>query len=104
MANDTTYFNYNVGGGIVFDEPEIDNITSETIELKAGEAYYLVPPTLSISENDEYGFIGISEDDDSNTATYYTPTIISSTDGYELDQYYFTGSRKVFINSFIKFI
>lgn len=92
--NYTTYFNYNVGGGIVFDEPEIDNITSETIELKAGEAYYLVPPTLSISENDEYGFIGISEDDDSNTATYYTPTIISSTDGYELDQYYFTGSKK----------
>lgn len=90
----TTYFNYNVGGGIAFDEPEIDNITSETIELEAGEAYYLVPPTLSISENEDYGFIGISEDDDSNTATYYTPTIISSTDGYELDQYYFVGSKK----------
>jgi len=90
----TTYFRYNVEGGEVFETPEIENITSETIEIEAGKAYYLVPPTLSINESEGYGYIGIGDDDDAKTATYYTTTILSSTDDYELTKYYFTGSKK----------
>ncbi len=92
--NYTTYFNYNVGGGVVFDKPEIENITSETIELKAGQSHYLVPPTLSIVESSDFGYVGVDEDDDAKTATYYTTTIISATDSYKLDKYYFTGNKK----------
>ncbi len=88
----TTYFHYTAKGGSVLVQPEISNITSETIELDAGKAYYLVPPTISVLDNNNYGYIGIS-DDDSRTATNYTTTIVSATDDYELTKYYFTGSK-----------
>ncbi len=90
----TTYFNYHLIDGIVNDKPEIENITSETIDLKAGQTHYLVPPTISVSTSDKFGYIGIDKEDDAKTATYYTTTIISATDSYSLDKYYFTGHKK----------
>ncbi len=92
--SNTTYFNYHVVDSVENDTPEIENITSETIDLKAGQSHYLVPPTISVSMSDKYGYIGIDEEDDAKTATYYTPTIISATDSYKLDKYYFTGNKK----------
>jgi len=91
--NVTTYFNYKVVGGAVIEVPEITNISADTVELDAGQAYYLVPPTISMTESDEYGYIGLSEDD-SNAATNYTTTVVSATGEYDLDQYYFTGNEK----------
>ena len=89
----TTYFNYTVKGGAVIEVPEINNISADTVELSAGQAHYLVPPTISLTETDEYGYVGISADD-SNVATNYSVTAISATGEYDLDQYYFTGNEK----------
>lgn len=91
----TTYFDYKVVGNAVIQIPEINNIKAETVELDAGQAYYLAPPTFTMPEVDEneYGFIGISEDD-SKTATNYTTTVVSATGDYQLDQYYFVGNEK----------
>lgn len=89
----TTYFNYEVESAVVVETPEISNISADTIELDAGQAYYLVPPTISMTESSKYGYIGIS-DDDSNIATNYTTTVISATGDYDIDQYYFTGNEK----------
>lgn len=91
----TTYFNYNVTGGAVIEDPEISNITTETKEIAIDESLYLVPPTLSISDSDDYAYVGLEDGDDQNTSTYYTTSIVSASDNnYELDQYYFTGKAK----------
>ena len=73
----STYFTYNVTGGTVVEEPTISNITSETIELIPGEEHTLDIPTLSITDSTTYGYIGISEEDDSYSSTWYAPTILS---------------------------
>jgi hypothetical protein len=90
----TTYFTYNVTGAAVYVEPEISNITSNTVELSAGQSYHLVPPTIALVEDENYGYIGIDDTDDSYTATYYTTSAISATGEYELDQYYFTAKEE----------
>lgn len=93
----TTYFNYEVKGGAVVEVPEINNISADTIELEAGQTHYLVPPTISLTETDEYGYVGISNDD-SNVATNYSVSAVSATGEYDLDQYYFKGNEKGFYN------
>lgn len=89
----TTYFTYQFVGGVDVVTPEITNITSETISLDAGQSYYLAPPRINMSETDEYGFVGI-DNDDSNIATNYTTTVTYAEGDYELDQYYFKGNEK----------
>lgn len=89
----TTYFNYQVKSAQVVEVPEISNISADTIELDAGQSYYLVPPTIAMTESADYGYIGLSQDD-SNTATNYTTTVISATGDYDIDQYYFKGNEK----------
>ncbi len=96
-ANHTlsTYFNYNVTGATVVEEPEISNVSTETKELELGKSLYLPAPTLSVSESSEYGYIGLGDEDDSNNATYYFPQVISATSSdYDLDGQYFTGNTK----------
>ena len=89
----TTYFNYSVKGGSVVEDPEIDNITSEAKEVAVEEDIYLNPPTVSVSNSETWGYIGLDSDDDSNTATYYTTTMVSaSSSDYDLDKYYFRGN------------
>ena len=88
----TTYFDYEVSGRVVIEEPEITNISADTIKLDAGKSHYLVPPTIDMGETEGYGFIGLS-DDDSNVCTNYTTTVISATGDYTLDQYYFKGNE-----------
>lgn len=91
----TTYFNYNVKGGSVVEDPEIDNITSEAKEVAIDDSLYLVPPTVAVSDSETWGYLGLDENDDSNTSTYYTTTMVSaSSNNYELDKYYFTGKAK----------
>ncbi len=91
----STYFTYNVGGGAIVEDPEIDNITSEPIEAAIDTPLYLNPPTVNVSESTTYGYIGLDESDDSNTATYYTTTMVSaSNNDYELTQSWFTGNSK----------
>ena len=91
----TTYFNYVVTGGVIVEDPEIENITSETKSVAIDESLYLVPPTVAVTKSDAYGYIGLDSDDDSNTATYYTTSVISaSTNDYKLSQYYFTPKAK----------
>ncbi len=91
----TTYFNYTVVGGVIVEDPEIENVTSESKNLAVDESLYLVPPTVSVTKSDSYGYVGLDAEDDSNTATYYTTTVVSaSTSDYELDQYYFTPKAK----------
>lgn len=102
----TTYFDYTVVGGVIVEDPEIENITSESKSIAVDESLYLVPPTISITKSDSYGYIGLAEDDDSNTATYYTTTVVSaSSSDYDLDQYYFTprakGTYKLQYNVFL---
>lgn len=96
-ANHTlsTYFSYNVNGATYVEEPEIANVSTETKELELGKSLYLPTPTLSVSESNAYGYIGLGDEDDSNNATYYFPQIVSATSSdYELDSHYFTGNTK----------
>ncbi len=91
----TTYFVYDVKGGAVEDEPEIDNITSDPVDLEPGAHYYLTPPTISIIKDEEkYGYVGLEDGDDGYTATNYTTTVISANADYTLDQYYFSASQR----------
>ena len=75
----STYFTYNIIGGDNVEDPTIkDGQTSgEPIELIPGDEYTLAEPTLSISESSTYGYIGVSEVDDSYTSTWYATTITS---------------------------
>lgn len=91
----STYFTYQVGGGIIIEDPVIDNITSEPVEIAIDESYRLTTPTIAVTDSTEYGYIGINNDDDSNASTYYTPTMVSvSNNQYELNQYEFIGKAK----------
>lgn len=91
----STYFTYQVGGGVVIEDPVIDNITSEPVEIAIDESYRLTTPTIAVTDSTEYGYIGINSEDDSNAATYYTPTMVSASNNqYELDQYEFIGKAK----------
>lgn len=75
----STYFTYNIIGGDNVEDPTLkDGQTSgEPIELIPGDEYTLAEPTLSISESSTYGYIGVSEVDDSYTSTWYATTITS---------------------------
>ncbi len=75
----STYFTYNIIGGDNVEDPTLNDgqTSGETIELIPGDEYTLAEPTLSISESSTYGYIGVSEEDDSNTSTWYATTIIS---------------------------
>ncbi len=90
----TTYFNYDVKGGAIDDEPIIDNIASGKVDLEPGQQYYLTPPTVSIIKDDNYGYIGLEEDDDAYTATNYTTTVTSANADYTLDQFYFSAAQR----------
>ena len=91
----TTYFNYTTRGADVVEDPEIENISSETKTMAIDDSLYLTPPTISVTKSATYGYIGLDEDDDANTATYYTTSVVSaSTSDYELDKYYFTPKAK----------
>ena len=94
----STYFTYNVTGGTVVEDPTINNITSETIEVLPGEEYTLDIPTLSITDSTTYGYIGISEEDDSSTSTWYATTILSENGNnngkYNLTNNTFIGETK----------
>lgn len=88
----TLYFTYYVGGEGYVEDPEIANITTEPLEVLIDTELYLEPPTISVSDTENYGYIGLDSNDDSFTSTYYTTTISSSShSNYKLDQYYFTG-------------
>ena len=91
----STYFTYYVGGTGYIEEPEISNITSETVDVAVDTPYYLEPPTITVSDSDSFGYIGLDTTDDSNTSTYYTTTMVSSSfNDYELTQSWFTGKSK----------
>lgn len=100
------YFTYYVGGVGVAEDPEIANITTEPVEAYVATPHYLTPPTVSVSESESFGYIGLEEGDDSYTSTYYTTTMVSAShNDYELDQYYFTanssGTYKLQYNVFL---
>ena len=87
----STYFTYNVSGGVVIEDPVIDNITSEPIEVEIDESYKLTTPSIAVTDSTEYGYIGLS-DDDANTSTYYTPIVTTASNNtYDLTQYEFIG-------------
>ena len=93
--SNTIYFDYNVTGGVIVEDPQISNITSETIQLEIDQNHYLTPPTIAVSNSETYGYVGLDETDDSNTATFYTTSMVSaSNSNYELDKYYFEGNAK----------
>lgn len=82
-----TFFDYTVSTNAVIEDPVIDNISSETIELKVGEDRYLPAPTVSITSDSNVGYYGVSEQDDQNTATYYTTKMVSAENSnYKLTQ------------------
>ena len=91
----STYFTYRVRGTGVVEDPVITNISSTPIETAVDTPYYLDPPTLAVSESVSFGYIGLDINDDSNTSTYYTTTILdASHSDYELTQQWFTGFSK----------
>lgn len=91
----TSYFNYSAKAGAVSEEPTIDNISSDPIELEPGQGHYLVAPTFTMINNDKYGYVGIEEDDDAFTSTYYNVSVVSaSSNDYELDESYFIGNSE----------
>ncbi|MBO5022309.1 MAG: hypothetical protein J6C53_02390 [Clostridia bacterium] len=91
----TSYFAYKVVEGESTEEPKINNITSDPIELLPGEAHYLVAPTFTMAKNSKYGYIGVEEQDDAFTSTYYNVSAVSATSSdYELDESYFIGNSE----------
>ena len=91
----STFFTYKVSGTAIIENPEIDNISSETIEAAVDEPLYLKEPTIAVSESSDYVYIGLDENDDSNTALYYTTTMVSAdSSDYVLTKNWFTGMTK----------
>lgn len=89
----TSFFNYSVAEGSVDTlAPTIDNITSAEESLKPGVPLYLDPPSISMTKEEAFGYIGVEEDDDSNAATWYNVSAISATsNNYEIENNtYFT--------------
>lgn len=72
----------------------INNISSAEQTLSAGQAYYLTPPTITITQNDTYGYIGLAED--GNTSLYYEVKTLSATSSdYSIeDNTYFTANTQ----------
>ncbi len=86
-----TFFDFSVKSNAVIEKPVIDNINSDTVNLKVGEQHFLPQPTIAISDSSDYGYYGISKEDDVNIATYYSPKMISSANSdYDLTQTHFT--------------
>ncbi|MBQ8444492.1 MAG: hypothetical protein IJX25_03980 [Clostridia bacterium] len=77
----TSYFTYKVNDSVSSElVPTIDNISSAEETLKPGKTLYLTPPSISINKESKYGYIGLEEDDDTNTATWYNVEAISASD------------------------
>lgn len=74
----TTYFTYDVASVTVVESPEITNISTENKEIVIGEEQILPVPKLSVSDNENVGYIGISEYDSETTSDYYNISVISA--------------------------
>ena len=93
----TSYFTYTVKDGVSETlKPTIDNISSVEENVKAGQTYYLTPPTIAMTKDDAYGYIGLDEDDDTNTATYFNVVATDATSNdYEIeDNTYFKANTQ----------
>lgn len=91
----TTYFNYTVVSGTIIEDPELENITSESKSMAVDEKLHLATPTWSLTESDDYGYVGVNKEDDSYTAENYTVSVVyATTSDYEIDQHYFTPKAK----------
>ena len=93
----TTYFDYTVADGETEENaPTIDNISSTTETTTPDKMVYLDPPSISITKNDDYGYIGLEADDDSNTATYYSVSAVSAdhNDYQIINNTYFKAGRE----------
>ncbi len=89
-----TFFDVEVDGSTITEDPVVDNLTSETIELDVDETYALPSPTIKVVENEssKIRYVGYEKGDDAKTATYYTVSAISAeTNYYDLTKYHFTG-------------
>ncbi len=92
----TTYFTYDVQSVPVVQDPEITNIGSTNKEIVVEKAQSLPTPKLSVSNDDEIGFVGLSDDTTETLSDYYTVSVISASDsdGYKLSQNSFTATAK----------
>ncbi len=91
----TTYFTYHVAEVPVIEEPEITNIDSANKEIVIGEAEPLPAPKLAVSNSNEIGYIGISDLDSENTASYYTVSMENApANDYNLTSTSFTANSR----------
>ena len=90
----TTYFTYDVTEIPVVESPEITNISTENKEIVIDVPQDLPTPKLSVSDNEDIGYIGISEYDSETTADYYYISVISSDGSYELEENSFKAKSK----------
>lgn len=91
----TTYFSYHVTAIPNVEDPEIANISSTKKEIVINEAQKLPVPTLSVSDSEGVGYIGISDFDSEKTASYYTiSAIYADSNDYELSETSFTAKSR----------
>lgn len=88
-----TYFDYTAGPFAVYENPVIDNISSETITLELGKAHNFASPTIAMSDSETYGYVGL--DEDKVTATYYTVKVNNSASAsFDAGLYFFSSLRE----------
>lgn len=90
----TTYFTYDVTEIPVVEDPEIINISTQNKEIVIDVPQDLPTPKLSVSDNEDVGYIGISEYDSEKSADYYYISAISSDGSYELEENSFKAKSK----------
>lgn len=86
-----SFFDYTVTSNGEVEDPVIDNISADTINMKVDEEYNLPAPTIAFSDSKDYDYYGVIKEEDVNISTYYTPKMISSSNNdYKLTQTHFT--------------
>ena len=74
----TTYFKYDVDSVPVVQDPEITNISAQNKEIVIGESQIMAQPKLSVSDDEDIDYIGLSEYDSETVASYYTISVQAS--------------------------
>ncbi|MBQ8908763.1 MAG: hypothetical protein IJY90_00525 [Clostridia bacterium] len=93
----TSYFTYNVADSESETlDPTIDNISSLEEKTTPNKTVYLTPPSISLNKEEGFAYIGLDEDDETNTATWYNVEAISATsnDYKILDNLYFSAGSE----------
>lgn len=88
-----SFFDITVAADPQVEDPTINNLSNQAVELEVDKTYMLSTPTLSLKENTTIKYAGYENRDDSKKAKYYVPVAISAeTNYYTLKKNSFVGN------------